>query len=291
MLKMLRQLIGENIDLIWLPEGSPCLVKMDPVQIGQILANLCVNARDAIADVGKITIETSKAVFDEIYCAHHPGSVPGKYVMLTIRDDGCGMEKGILDQIFEPFFTSKEIDQGSGLGLSSVYGIVKQNNGFIDVDSEPGKGSTFRIYLPLSAGKIVDARREKTSEFPRSHGETILVVEDEPALLALDKTMLEKLGYRVLTAGTPSEAFKLAEEHINEINLLITDVIMPEMNGQKLAQQLQSLYPDIKVLFISGYSSDVINHQGDPDKDLNFIQKPFFLKDLAAKVRDALEEK
>ncbi len=290
MLKMLRRLIGEDIDLAWLPEAGLCPVKMDPVQIDQILANLCVNARDAIADVGKITIETGNAVFDETYCADHFGFVAGEYVLLAVSDDGCGMDKETLDQIFEPFFTSKGVGQGTGLGLSTVYGIVKQNNGFINVYSEPGKGTTFRIYLPRYAGQAVDTPREKAAEIPLSRGETVLVVEDEPALLKMGKMMLEKLGYRVLAAGTPGEAIRLAEEHAGEIQLLITDVVMPEMNGRDLAERMQSLYPGMKILFMSGYTADVIAHRGVLDEGVNFIQKPFSMKDLAVKVREALRE-
>ena len=291
MLKMLRRLIGEDIDLAWLPEAGLCPVKMDPVQVDQILANLCVNARDAIADVGKVTIETGNAVFDETYCADHAGFVAGEYVLLAVSDDGCGMDKEILDQIFEPFFTSKGVGQGTGLGLSTVYGIVKQNNGFINVYSEPGKGTTFRIYLPRYAGQAVDTQRERAAEIPLSHGETVLVVEDEPALLTMAKMMLEKLGYRVLAAGTPGEAIGLAEEHASEIHLLITDVVMPEMNGRDLAERLQSLYPGMKILFMSGYTANVIAHRGVLDEGMNFIQKPFSMKDIATKVGEVLRKK
>ncbi len=290
MLKMLRRLIGEDIDLAWVPEVGQCPVKMDPVQIDQILANLCINAKDAIADVGKVTIETGSADFDENYCAHHAGFVEGEYVLLAISDDGCGMDKDILDQIFEPFFTSKKLGQGTGLGLSTVYGIVKQNNGFINVYSEPGIGTTFRIYLPRYAGQAVDTRREKAAESPLNRGETVLVVEDEPALLTMDKMILEKAGYRVLAAGTPTEAIRLAEEHAREIDLVITDVVMPEMNGRDLAERLKSLYPRMKILFMSGYTADVIAHRGVLEKGVNFIQKPFSTKDIAVKVHEVLRK-
>ena len=212
-------------------------------------------------------------------------------MLLAVSDDGCGMDKEILDQIFEPFFTSKGVGQGTGLGLSTVYGIVKQNNGFINVYSEPGKGTTFRIYLPRYAGQAVDTQQERAAEIPLGRGETVLVVEDEPALLTMAKMMLERLGYRVLAAGTPGEAIGLAEEHASEIHLLITDVVMPEMNGRDLAERLQSLYPGMKILFMSGYTADVIAHRGVLDEGVNFIQKPFSMKDLAVKVREALREK
>ena len=192
MLKMLRRLIGEDINLVWLSKTGQCLVDMDPTQIDQILANLCVNSRDAIAGVGKMTIETGSEVIDESYCADHYGFIEGDYILLTVSDDGCGMDKKTVDQIFEPFFTSKGLGHGTGLGLSTVYGIVKQNNGFINVYSEPGKGTTFRVYLPRYADLAVDIIPEKAVEVPHGGGETVLVVEDEPVLLKMAKAMLEK---------------------------------------------------------------------------------------------------
>ena len=291
MLKMLRRLIGEDIDLAWLPGKGLCQVKVDPVQINQVLANLCVNARDAIDGVGKVTIETGNTVFDESYCAHHVGYLAGEYVLLAVSDDGCGMDKEIIDQIFEPFFTSKGVGQGTGLGLSTVYGIVKQNNGFINVYSEPGKGTTFKIYLPRYADQSVVPQQEDATEIPQGHGETVLVVEDEPAIQVVSKILLEELGYLVLVAGTPREAIGLAGEHASEIDLVITDVVMPEMNGRVLAERLLSIYPNMRILFMSGYTADVIAHRGVLDEGVNFIQKPFSIKDLAIKVREALTEK
>ncbi|WP_191966227.1 hybrid sensor histidine kinase/response regulator [Oryzomonas japonica] len=288
MITMLRRLMGEDIDLAWLPEKGLCPVMMDPVQVNQILANLCVNARDAIDDVGKVTIETEYAYFDEAYCAQHAGFLVGDYVLLAVSDDGYGMDKETLGQIFEPFFTSKELGHGTGLGLSTVYGIVKQNNGFINVYSEPGKGTTFRIYLPRYADQAVVSPRGKKAQIPRGHGETVLVVEDEPAILTVEKMMLEELGYRVLVAGAPGEAVALFEEHACEIHLVITDVVMPDMNGRDLAKRLLSLYPGVKILFMSGYTADVIAHRGVLDEGVNFIQKPFSMKDLAVKVQEAL---
>jgi two-component system sensor histidine kinase EvgS len=289
MLKMLRRLIGEDIDLAWRPKTGLSPIKMDPVQIDQILANLCINARDAITDVGKVTIETGTAVFDEIYCADHAEFIAGEYVLLAVSDDGCGMDKETLDQIFEPFFTSKGIGRGTGLGLSTVYGIVKQNNGFINVYSEPGKGTTFRIYLPPYTDQAVDTPQKRTGEIPHGHGETVLVVEDESSLLKMSKRMLEELGYRVLAAGTPGAAIELAAEHASTTQLLITDVVMPEMNGRELAELLQSIYPNMKILFMSGYTADVIAHRGVLDKGVNFIQKPYSIEELAVKVQGALE--
>ncbi|GFE60667.1 PAS domain-containing sensor histidine kinase [Geobacter sp. AOG2] len=288
MLSMLRRLMGEDIDLAWLPENGLCPVMMDPVQVNQILANLCVNARDAIADIGKVTIETGYAYFDEAYCARHTGFLEGNYVLLGVSDDGHGMDKETLGQIFEPFFTSKPPGRGTGLGLSTVYGIVKQNNGFVNVYSEPGKGTTFRIYLPRHADQAVVSLREKKAEIPRGHGETVLVVEDEPAIQTVGKIMLEELGYRVLVASSPGEAIALVEEHASEINLIITDVVMPDMNGRDLAKRLLSLCPDMKILFMSGYTADVIAHRGVLDEGVNFIQKPFSMTVLANKVQEAL---
>jgi len=289
-LKMLRRLIGENIDLTWLPDSSLCPIKMDPIQVDQILANLCVNARDAIADVGKVTIETGSEFFDETYCVQHVGFVAGNYVQLTVSDNGCGMDKRTLSQIFEPFFTSKVVGQGTGLGLSMVYGIVKQNHGFINVYSEPGNGTTFRIYLPRSADNTVDNGLEIAAEIPKSCGETVLLVEDEPALLKLGKMMLEQLGYQVMAAGTPGEAIALARKHAGKIQLLVTDVVMPKMNGRQLAERLLVIRPSMRCLFMSGYTANVIAHRGVLDEGVDFIQKPFSMQALASKIRTVLEQ-
>ncbi|MBA4366883.1 MAG: histidine kinase [Desulfobacterium sp.] len=287
-LKMLRRLIGEDIDLLWKPASDLWLVKMDLSQIDQLLANLVINARDAIKDVGKITIETANVAFDMSYCESHRDFLPGEYVQLTVSDDGCGMDKEILANIFEPFFTTKELGKGTGLGLATVYGIVKQNNGFIKVDSEPGKGSTFRIYLPRHQAAEENTEMTALPVEDLTIVETVLLVEDEKVILKLGKIMLERLGYTVLTANTPDEAIRLSREHTGEIHLLITDVIMPEMNGRDLARQLTILYPKLKILFMSGYTANVIEQHGVLDKDIHFIQKPFSRKDLAFKVREAL---
>jgi PAS domain S-box-containing protein len=288
-LSLIRRLIGENIYLAWIPGKSLGHVKMDPIQVDQILANLCVNARDAIASVGKITIETTNAVFDDSYCAEHDGYFAGEYVMLAVSDDGCGMNKDQLDQIFEPFYSSKAIGQGTGLGLSTVYGVVKQNKGFINVNSEQGKGTTFKIYLTRHAEQVITTQEAHAGKIPRGNGETVLLVEDELAILNLGRMMLEKSGYLVLAAGRPSEAITLAEQHAGEIQLLITDVVMPEMNGRILAEHVQSICPDIKKLFMSGFTADVIAHQGVLDEGVNFIQKPFSLQQFAVKVHEVLK--
>ncbi|MCD6585487.1 MAG: PAS domain S-box protein [Desulfobacteraceae bacterium] len=290
MLKMLRRLIGEDIDLSWLPGTSLWPVKLDSSQIDQMLANLCINARDAIDGVGKVTIETGNADFDEANCADHSGFVPGAFVQLAVSDNGCGMDKEILDNIFEPFFTTKDVDKGTGLGLATVYGIVKQNNGFINVYSEPDKGTTIKIYLPRHEGNAAVIQDKITTEIPTGHGETVLVVEDDLQILKLARQILEGLDYTVLTAGTPGKALELVKTHAGKIHLLVTDVIMPEMNGRELAQQMKSLYPELKRVFMSGYTANVIAHHGVLDKGVRFIQKPFSRRDLAITVRKALDD-
>jgi two-component system cell cycle sensor histidine kinase/response regulator CckA len=288
-LKMLRRLIGEDIDLKWIPEANLWRVSMDSTQVDQVLANLLMNARDAIAGVGKITIETAKVTLDETYCANHMGSIPGEYVMLAISDDGCGMDRETLNKVFEPFFTTKVGSQGTGLGLATVYGIVKQNNGFIDVHSEPGEGTTFKIYLHRhAADEAVETREEPVSEIQQRRGETVLVAEDEILILKLTGKVLEELGYTVLLANTPNKAMRLAEEHTGEIHLIVADVIMPEMNGRDLVKQVQSIYPNLKALYMSGYSASVIARRGLLDEGVKFIQKPFSKKELADKTRIAL---
>ena len=290
MLKMLRRLIGENVDLTFLPGTDLWPVKMDPVQIDQILANLCVNARDSIEGVGKITIETENIQTDQAYCAGHPGFVPGEYILLTLSDTGCGMDSEIMGNLFEPFFTTKEVGKGTGLGLATLYGIVKQNNGFIDVYSEPEHGTVFKIYLPRHTARMTAIQSSKEHAEPARGGqETILLVEDEISILQLIMMMLEHQGYTVMTASTPGEAISLARAHPGEIDLLMTDVVMPEMNGGELARKLLSFYPNLKRLFMSGYTANVIAHQGVLEEGVHFIQKPFRNQDLASKVRDILD--
>ncbi len=289
LLKMLQRLMGEDIDFTWMPGVGLWPVRIDPSQIDQLLANLCINARDAITGVGKITIETRNAAFGETYCAVNPGFVPGEYVMLAVRDNGCGMSKEVFDHLFEPFFTTKEAGKGTGLGLATVYGIVKQNNGIINVSSEPGKGSTIKIFLPRFAGEAIEPATVSRTETPKGHGETVLLVEDEASILNMGQDMLEALGYRVLTAGTPTEAISQVKTHTGEIDLLVTDMVMPEMNGWDLAKLLCEINPGLKCLFSSAYTVDVIAHQGVLDKGVHFLQKPFSRKDLATKVREVLE--
>jgi len=291
MLKMLQRLIGEDIQLTWQPETKLWLVKADPSQIDQILANLCVNARDSIADIGNINIQTGNSVVDEEYCVEHSDVAPGEYVHISVCDNGCGMDKETMTHIFEPFFTTKGIGEGTGLGLATVYGAAKQNNGFVNVYSEPAIGTTFTIYLPRYVGnndqKLV---KDQAEESPRGL-ETILLVEDEPAILNMVAMLLKKQGYTVIAANTPGEAVRLANEHSDKIDLLITDVVMPEMNGRDLAHNLISLSPTLKCLFMSGYTTDVIAHHGVLDEGMHFIHKPFALPDLAIKVRKVLDVK
>ena len=290
MLKMLRRLIGEDIDLFWLPETKLWPVKIDPAQVDQILANLCVNARDAITGIGKVSIKTENVIIDKAFCNDHTGFIPGEYVVIAVTDNGSGMAPEILDAVFEPFFTTKVVGKGTGLGLSTVYGIVKQNNGFITAESEPGKGTTFKIYFPRQLEPITLAHGNSTENMLPSRGETVLVVEDEEPILKITQRVLDRLGYSVLSASTPGQAMALAKNHPGEIHLLITDVVMPEMNGRDLADQLAPLYPGLKILFMSGYTANVIAHRGILEEGVSFISKPFSQKDLSIKVRDVLDQ-
>lgn len=288
---MLRRLIGEDIQLAWLPAQDLWQIKADPSQIDQILANLCVNAKDAIAGTGRITIETRNNTVDATYCEGNPEALPGDYVQLSVSDNGSGMDKTTMARVFEPFFTTKGVGEGTGLGLATVYGIVKQNNGFINIYSEPGKGTTFTIHLPRQEEECQKTLQEaKSAPLPTGH-ETILLVEDEQEILHVTALLLKKQGYSLLTAGTPGEAVRLAHAHRGEIDLLITDVIMPEMNGKDLSDTLLNLNPQLKCLFMSGYTADIIAQHGVLDEGVSFIQKPFSLPDLTIKVRDVLNSK
>jgi len=289
MLKMLRRLIGEDIDLVWKPDTHLWPVRVDPAQVDQVLANLCVNARDAIYGTGKVTIETDNVFFDKDYCASHTDVKPGQYVMLAVSDDGCGMGKETLENLFEPFFTTKEVGEGTGLGLAMIYGIVKQNNGFINVSSEPGLGTTFKLYLPRST-EVGEAGGEPMAKTIEHGSETVLLVEDEASILRLGTAVLEKFGYKVLAASTPGQAISMAEQCDGTIHILVTDVVMPEMNGKELKKRIEKTRPRIKVLFMSGYTDDVIVHRGILDGDVNFLQKPFSVNSLADMVRKVLDQ-
>ena len=288
MLKMLQRLIGENIHLSWQAEAGLWHIKVDPTQIDQILANLCVNARDAIADVGKITIETANITIEDGGRAHE-GYEPGDYVKLTVSDNGCGIDEETQSHIFEPFFTTKGVGEGTGLGLATVYGIVKQNNGTIDLQSKPGSGTTFAIYLPRYVGNDPATFPEESVKVAPYGHETVLLVEDELEILNLTTLFLSRQGYTVLQANSPSEALSLAREHANEIHLLITDVILPEINGKDLANRLLAEYSHFKCLFMSGYTADTISQYGLSHDNINFIHKPFTLPCLAFKVREVLD--
>ncbi len=288
MLKMLQRLIGEDINLAWQPASVSCPVKMDPMQIDQILANLTVNARDAISGVGKLSIGTGILEVDGGYCKTHPDALPGKYVCLTVGDNGCGMNPETVAHLFEPFFTTKGVGKGTGLGLATIYGIVKQNHGFIEVDSRQGGGTLFSLFFPWRAAEPGSGDDAETTGSRPTGTETVLLVEDEAAFLMLGRRLLEHLGYTVLAAGSPGEALRLAREYAGEIHLLMTDVVMPEMNGHDLQQQLCALRPNLKCLFMSGYAAGTAVHQAIDEKKLQFLAKPFTCDELSVKLRNAL---
>jgi len=289
MLKMLQRLIGEDIDLVFMPGHGLGTVKIDPTQVDQILANLTVNARDAISSVGKVTIETDNAEFDESYCRTHDGVLPGQFVLLALSDDGCGMDKETQARLFEPFFTTKLQGQGTGLGLATVYGIVKQNNGFICVYSELGQGTAFKIYLPRLQSDTAAIDETPKQAVALNGTETVLLVDDEEALLGLGKMLLEDRGYTALAAGSPIQAIQLAEQYSGVIHLLLTDVVMPIMSGRELLQRLSIQRPGLKCLFMSGYTADAISHRGILEEGIHFLQKPFSGEQLGAKLREALD--
>ncbi|HET8712061.1 MAG TPA: PAS domain S-box protein [Gemmatimonadales bacterium] len=286
--RMLRRLIGEHITLITVLAPELGRVRADPNQIEQVLVNLVVNARDAMPDGGKLTIETSNIDLDEAFAREHLGSKAGPHALLAVTDTGTGMDANVRAHLFEPFFTTKEVGKGTGLGLATVYGIVKQSDGYISVYSEPGHGSSFKIYLPrLSAAPATPAVSAKPGVGRGT--ETILVVEDEPAVLSLSQRALEAQGYVVLAASDATTALRLVERHGGTIHLLLTDVVMPGMSGRDLADQLASRRPGIRVLYMSGYPGDAIVQHGELPSGSAFLQKPFSPDGLARKVRDLLD--
>ncbi len=291
MINMLGRLIGEDIDLSWMPQDDLWSIRIDPSQLDQILANLCVNARDAIAGVGRITIESGNVTFDETYCKKNEGFMPGDFVMLAVSDNGCGMTQEIRDNVFDPFYTTKGRGKGTGLGLSTVYGIVKQNNGFINVYSEPGHGSCFKVYLPRHDHSVVSSSRATIPKNPclQSGSATVLIVEDEPAILDMAALMLGHQGYQVIKASTPGEAIRISAEFQGEIDLLLSDVVMPEMDCRELTAVITRRRPGIATLFMSGYTGNVIAHHEVLDKNVHFIQKPFSHQMLLSKVEAALQ--
>ena len=288
MLNMLRRLLGEYITLVWNPGQNLSPVNMDSSHFDQILVNLCVNARDAIVGTGVIVIETKNVTLHESAAFDDIDIPAGDYVMLSVSDNGCGIAEKDAGHIFEPFFTTKKSGKGTGLGLSTVYGLVKQNNGLINFSTVSGKGTEFSVYLPKYSGSDVLIKREQPEELAKSGGETILIVDDEPEILKLGKLILQKQGYRVLTAGLPGQAIKIAEAQEGEIHLLLSDIIMPEMNGRDLSRKILSIYPQIKVLFMSGYTADIIASHGEVAEVINLIRKPFTVKELTKQVYDTL---
>ncbi len=289
MVKMLPRLIGEDIALSTKLEPAIGSVKADPGQIEQVVMNLAVNARDAMPSGGRLTIGTADVVLDEMYARQHPGAKPGKYVMLSVADSGVGMNSQTLQHIFEPFFTTKEVGKGTGLGLATVYGIMKQSGGYIWVDSELGKGSCFQIFLPRVEEAVTHVA-EETSPSPNSQGnETILVVEDAEPLRKLARTFLEERGFQVLTASSGEEALKVAAEFSGKIHLLLTDVVMPGMNGRVLAEQLLPKRPGMKVLYMSGYTDSFIAGHGVLEEGTHLLHKPFTEEVLISKVCEVLK--
>ena len=289
--KMLGRLIAEDVELLTIPEPALWQVEVDPGQMEQVIMNLAVNARDAMPRGGKLTIETANMDLDESYFHEHGiKNEPGSYVMLTVSDTGSGMNKETREHIFEPFFTTKGVGKGTGLGLSTVYGIVKQNNGFVWVYSEPGKGATFNIYLPRTEG---DADLEEKQQLPvieLDGSETILIVEDDDGLRKFAQKVLQQHGYKVLDAENGEDALRVSEEHDGQIDLMITDVVMPKMGGKEAADRLQPLYPQMKVIYMSGYTDNAIVEHGVLAPGLSFLQKPFTPESMARKVREILDD-
>jgi len=286
---MLQRVIGEDIDLLTILSPGLASVKADPGQIEQVLMNLVVNARDAMPAGGRLTIETADVVLDTDYARTHVAVNPGRYVMLAVSDNGCGMDAETQARIFEPFFTTKELGKGTGLGLSTVYGIVKQSGGHIEVYSEPGRGTTFRIYLPRieEAAEAVEPGKAR-EQLPRG-SETILLVEDEAGVRTLAKTILQTHGYTVLDAAQGKDAFLLSGQHEGLIHLMVTDMVMPEMSGREVADRLKPLRPNMKVLFMSGFTDKAMVHHEELDQGMAFLQKPFTPQTLARKVREVLD--
>lgn len=285
--KSLSRLIGEDIELLFIPSIDRMEIEFDPIQFEQVLMNLAVNARDAMPHGGKLTIETKNIVLDPAYCRDHVGFIPGNFVRISVSDNGVGIPSETLAHIFEPFFTTKAVGKGTGLGLATVYGIVKQGGGFINVYSEPGLGTSFKIYLPRIQEQ---AEAVATPTAPRLEigTETILLVEDDEMVRSMTKAILEQLGYDVIAADRPEEALAIFEKMHSSIDLLLSDVVMPKMNGKELYDRLRTVRSDLKALFMSGYTTNVIVHHGVLDRGVNLIAKPFTMEKLACKVREAL---
>ena len=288
MLALLKPVIREEIFLRWSPGASTGRVRIDPGQLDQLLANLCMNARDAINGTGEIEIQTDRVTLDGARFPGEPTPVHGDYARLVVRDTGSGMDPATLSHVFEPFFTTKEPGEGTGLGLATVYGIVRQNAGWIGVVSEPGKGTTFTIYLPSCESEASEPTAPPGALTARGKGEAILVVEDERAIMELCERLLTRQGYRVLPAGGPAEALRISSEFKGEIRLLLTDVIMPEMNGRELSELLIARHPGMKCVFMSGYPADIIARRGVLDEGTAFIHKPFRVEEMLARIDELI---
>jgi CheY-like chemotaxis protein len=287
--KMLRRLIGEDVEFVTKLAPEPAPVRADPGRLEQILMNLAVNARDAMPHGGRLSIETANVVLDDSSAREHVAVLPGPYVMLAVTDSGIGMDEQTRARIFEPFFTTKERGRGTGLGLATVYGIVRQSGGHIAVYSEPGCGATFKVYLPRAEDAAGDGRPMGPTEAAPTGSETVLLVEDEQAVRFLSRTLLERAGYRVLDASDPRQAAEVFHRQADRIDLLVTDVIMPGSNGPALFARLSAEQPSLKVLYMSGYPDDAIMQQGGLAADVVFLQKPFTADGLMCKVREALD--
>ncbi|MBU4126279.1 MAG: PAS domain S-box protein, partial [Proteobacteria bacterium] len=289
--KMLGRLIGEDVELLTIPGPALWQVEVDPGQMEQVIMNMAINAKDAMPQGGKITIETANTDLDENYFRKHgiEGEKPGHYVMLAVSDTGIGMDKETQEHIFEPFFTTKEVGKGTGLGLSTVYGIVKQNNGFVWVYSEPGQGSTFKVYLPRAEGAADSEEKQQLPVIELDGSETVLIVEDDNGLRKFAQEVLLLHGYKVLDAENGEDALRVSQAHEGQIHLMITDVVMPRMGGKELSEKLQPFYPRMKVIYMSGYTDNAIVEHGVLAPGLNFLQKPFTPESLALKVREVLD--
>jgi CheY-like chemotaxis protein len=287
--KMLRRVIGEDIKLVTHLAEDLGRTKTDPGQIEQVIMNLVVNARDAMPEGGRLTIETANVELDEAYVRGHVGVKPGRYLMLSVSDTGAGMTQEVKERVFEPFFTTKVTGKGTGLGLSTVYGIVKQSGGNIWVYGEPEKGAAFKIYLPRVDEPTEVFKEKLVKDLPRG-SETVLLVEDEEEVRKLAAQILQRQGYKVLEAPQEGDALLICEQHQTPVHLMLTDVVMPGMSGHQLAERLKSLQPEMKVLYMSGYTDNTIIQHGVLVEGVNYISKPFTVDALARKVREVLDQ-
>jgi signal transduction histidine kinase/CheY-like chemotaxis protein len=286
---LVRRVIGENIEFEIVPDPELGRVKVDPGQFEQVIMNLAMNARDAMINGGKLTIETKNTELDHAYASERPGITPGAYVSIGVHDTGVGISQELQARIFEPFFTTKERGKGTGLGLATVYGIVKQSGGHVSVYSEVGMGTSFRVYLPRVTDPL-ETTASRSASHPERGSETVLLVEDQPALRELFATMLRQSGYRVLSAASPAEALELSKSHPDKVHVLMTDVVLPGMNGRALAEQLAEIRPGIKILLVSAFTETVVARSGKLVSGTRFLQKPFTHKDLARKLREVLDQ-